>query len=79
MNLYLCKSRPTFCIFQTFQPAIRWGFGRLLASVREIKTETTGSFVYNFLVLKNVPEEPKFSVNRTALVSSLNLPTNICE
>jgi hypothetical protein len=41
--------------------------GRLAGSKREIKTETTGSFAYNFSVLKKVPEEPNFSVNRTAL------------
>jgi hypothetical protein len=34
---------------------------------REIKTETTGSFTYNFSVLKKVPEEPNFLVNCTAL------------
>jgi hypothetical protein len=42
--------------------------GRLAGVKREIKTETTGSFAYNFSVLKKVPEEPNFSVNRTALV-----------
>jgi hypothetical protein len=43
--------------------------GERLAGVkREIKTETTGSFAYNFSVLKKVPEEPNFSVNRTAIV-----------
>jgi hypothetical protein len=36
---------------------------------REIKTETTGSIAYNFSVLKKVPEEPNFSVNRTALAN----------
>jgi hypothetical protein len=36
----------------------------------EIKTETTGSFAYNFSVLKKVPDEPNFSVNRTALDES---------
>ena len=41
---------------------------------REIKTETTGSFAYNFSVLKKVPEEPNFSVNRTALKAT-NFPT----
>jgi hypothetical protein len=41
--------------------------GRLAGVKREIKTETTGSFAYNFSVLKKVPEEPNFSVNRTAL------------
>jgi hypothetical protein len=42
--------------------------GRLAGVKREIKTETTGSFAYNFSVLKKVPEEPNFSVNRTAPV-----------
>jgi hypothetical protein len=41
--------------------------GHLAGVKREIKTETTGSFAHNFLVLKKVPEEPNFSVNRTAL------------
>jgi hypothetical protein len=31
--------------------------GRSAGVKREIKTETTGSFAYNFSVLKNVPEE----------------------
>jgi hypothetical protein len=44
--------------------------GRLAGVKREIKTETTGSFAYNFLVLKKVPDEPNFSVNRTALQQS---------
>jgi hypothetical protein len=42
---------------------------RLVGVKREIKTETTGSFAYNFSVLKKVREEPNFSVNRTALQS----------
>jgi hypothetical protein len=46
--------------------------GRLAGFEREIKTETTGSFAYNFSVLKKVPEEPNFSVNRTALVPTLS-------
>jgi hypothetical protein len=39
-------------------PGVKW----------EIKTETTGSFAYNFSLLKKVPGEPNFSVNRTALM-----------
>jgi hypothetical protein len=45
--------------------------GRLAGVKREIKTETTGYFAYNFSVLKKVPEEPNFSVNRTALLYSI--------
>jgi hypothetical protein len=45
--------------------------GRLAGVKREIKTETTGSFAYNFSVLKKVLEEPNFSVNRTALQSNV--------
>jgi hypothetical protein len=41
--------------------------GRFAGVKREIKIETTGSFAYNFSVLKKEPEEPNFSVNRTAL------------
>jgi hypothetical protein len=47
--------------------------GRLASVKREIKTETTGSFAYNFSVLKKVPEESNFSVNRTALMLNINL------
>jgi hypothetical protein len=43
--------------------------GRLAGVKQVIKTETTGSFAYNFSVLKKVREEPNFSVNRTALQS----------
>jgi hypothetical protein len=46
--------------------------GRLAGVKREIKTETTGSFTYNFSALKKVPEEPNFSVNRTALTQYLH-------
>jgi hypothetical protein len=42
--------------------------GRLAGVKREIETETTGCFAYNFSVLKKVPEEPNFSVNRTASI-----------
>jgi hypothetical protein len=45
--------------------------GRLAGVKREIKTETTGSFAYNFSVLKKVPEEPNFSVNLQSLVESM--------
>jgi hypothetical protein len=41
--------------------------GRLGGIKREIKTETTGSFAYNFSLLKKVPDQPNFSANRTAL------------
>jgi hypothetical protein len=37
--------------------------GRLAGVKQEIETETTGSFAYNFSVLKKVTEEPNFSVN----------------
>jgi hypothetical protein len=48
--------------------------GRLAGVKREIKTETTGSSAaYNFSVLKKVPEEPNFSVNRTALATNFSL------
>jgi hypothetical protein len=41
--------------------------GRLAGVKRVIKTDTIGYFAYNFSVLEKVPEEPNFSVNRTAL------------
>jgi hypothetical protein len=67
--VHIVREEHNLVIFQTFQPAIRW---HLAGVKQEIKTETTGSFAYNFSVLKKVPEEPNFSVTRTALLLTTN-------